>query len=97
MSILSVFCMQPHPADLCCVALRPTAPLDSQAPRYHWEKVGPRDDGDRTEAQDAAHGREPEKRRLGEGAVTIKMEADAVGEGKSRIGMSGQILPSHTN
>lgn len=45
--------MQPHPADLCCVALRPTAPLDSQAPRYHWEKVGPRDDGDRTEAQDA--------------------------------------------
>lgn len=77
---------------ICSVwqALSPTAPFDSQAPRYQWEKVGPRD-GDHTEVQDAAHGREPEKRPFEEKAITIKMEADAVGEGKSSIGMSGQF------
>lgn len=90
-TILDIFCIQRDPTDLVCVTLHPSAPLDSQAPCFQQEEVGP-SDGDGTGVQDAALRREREKRQLrGGGGITIEMEADAVGEEKSSIGMSGQL------
>lgn len=92
-NILRVFCMQPRPTDLFCAALHSTAPLDSQAPRFQGEKVEP-SNGDSTEVQDAARGREGENRLLGEG-ITKRREADALGEGRSSMECQDSFTFSH--